>query len=205
MLALPLALLLLSLQAGVDDRTARRSFEAALVSDAEFRRKQFVEAGLPPIEALAAERRQVRRLMVRVWLPGAPPAIEIERRRNGSVTLLLTRKGHPDQRHTLPRSAWSEITRFDRAVFERPRYAPRSPGPPPYASCHGTSAYFEAADRGRVRTAGANQCADALVRFNAGQRAALAAFVRHALATQPACKPPAPREQPEDALARCFR
>jgi len=203
MLALPLAILLL--QGGVDDRAARRTFETALVRDAEFRRKQFVEAGLPPIEAVAAERRQVRRLMARVWLPGAPPAMEIERRRNGSVTLLLTRKGYPDQRHNLPRSAWAEITRFDRAVFERPRYVPRPPGPPPYASCHGTLAYFEAADRGRVRTAGANQCADALVRFNAGQRAALAAFVRHALATQPACKLPGPHELPEDALAKCFR
>jgi hypothetical protein len=91
---------------------------------------------------------------------------------------------------------------LDDGVFERPAPLPPTSAPPHQTNCHGMSAYFEAADPGRVRSAGAMECPRAVTPFNPARRAAVEAFVRITLAARRCTRNGG--EAVEWALSRCF-
>ena len=197
---LPAALLLAPLQPGL----TKARFEEGLAENARYNRRYFTEAGLPPIEAVAASGRKIRRLWLSVWLPGDPPVMEIERRANGSTTLTLAWKGRAPQRYKVQSAVWTQVTAFDDDIFRKPDFATYRPvltG----TSCHGDMAAFDAADARRVRSAGAWECRGGLETFNDAKLAAVAVFVRAAIATQPKCAPLAAEDKPSNAFVRCFR
>lgn len=181
------------------------SFRRGIAENAAYRREQFIAAGLMPIEEVARKRRDVRRLLVSVWLPGSPPVMEIERHRNNSVTLILTWPHKRAARHSLPASVWKKLTALDDAVFARPPYDLSRIGrrPAGVVSCHGDTADFEASVKGRVQTAGAGQCFPRLESFDAAKLSAVAVFVRAAISTRPDCA--MGDSAPADALVKCFR
>lgn len=169
---LPTTLLLLSIGSAQAQSHDKSAFQAAQRRNAEFRRDQFVDAGLPSIEAVAKSGRTVRRMWLQGFYPVGFPIMELERMRDGSVFFSLFRSGSVIHRVQLDGKIWRDIVAQDREVFEAP--TPTMPPPrPPTAVCHGDIAYFEAADSGRTRSAGAVACAGT---FNAAQRSAVDAF-----------------------------
>lgn len=179
-------------------------FRQAIADNATYHRERFIAAGLMPIEEAAKKERNVRRLLVSVWLPGRPPVIEIERQSDGSVTLLLTWQNEPSERHPLEASVWRDLTALDSAVFATPEYDLSRIGRSPEGSygCHGDTAAFEASIEGRVQTAGASQCLPRIESFDDAKLSAIALFSRVAIASRPGCTTDDTR--PADALVKCF-
>lgn len=162
--------------------TDRQSaFELALARDAEFRKAQFVEAGMPSIDDLAAAGRQVRRFWLRGPYPRQLPILQLERQADGIVIFTVFRRDGPAPRSVaLAPDAWSELTALDDGVFETVMPPPTT-GAAVGTACHGDSAYFEAADQGKVRTAGGMDCVGAAQPFNPARRASFAFFTREGL------------------------
>lgn len=159
------------------------AFRATLARLETFRKAEFVKAGLPSIDAVAASGRNVRRVMIRGFLPVRPPVMELERTASGDVFLSLLSNAGPVQRTAVDRSIWAELLAQDDAVFAEPRPAPPAPGPAPTTVCHGNAVYFEAADQGVVRTAGGVDCPRAFTRLTPAQRAAANMFIGVTLKT----------------------
>jgi hypothetical protein len=184
----------------------RAAFDAALASNRDYREKSFVEAGFRPLAELTAERCEVRRMLLRIWLPGARPGIEIERRRDGTAIMMLVHKGEPSQSFPLPAGSWEALTAGEEAAFAKPDYetATAERMPPGIVSCHGNVVHFQATGRAGPRSAGASQCRGSPEYFTPAKQAYLERFIRLAMATRPECRadPPTPIE---DAFARCFQ
>ena len=178
------------------------AFQASLAKEAQFRREGFIDAGFPAIEKVAASGREVRRLLLTGFLPGRPPVMELERFRDGSVTLLL-KHGSTQSRHAVPAALWNEIVALDAGVYEVPRPLPPLPAGWVPMNCHGTIAYFEASTRGAVKSAGAMDCPRALSPVNEARRKAVAALTRTALSTRAGCETGEVRD-PGMALVLCF-
>lgn len=195
----------LFLIASVDQDLTESAFRRAIAENAAFRRRQFITAGLTPIEEAAKGGRDVRRLHVLIWLPGRPPAMEIERHRGGKVTLVLAWKDLPSERHEIAASIWNELTALDKAVYTPERYDLKRIGriPEGMAGCHGDIAGFEASIGGQVRTAGAAQCAPRLESFNPAKVAAIKLFTQAAVKTRNDCV--FDEARPMDSLMQCFR
>jgi hypothetical protein len=198
-----LALLAASCATGAGGGAADPVVQAGLAANASFARERFVEKGLQAIEAAAREGREVRRLLVSAFVPGDLPAFELEKKRDGTVTLALARGGAVMQRIAVPAETWARLAALDAEV-----YAPPPPRAPVMAanrtvSCHGTGAMFESASRGTVRSAGAHQCANAVSPFNAARREAMTILVDLALAARPGCGRK-PGEDVDWPLSRCF-
>ena len=177
--------------------------EAALASNAEFGRTRFIEKGLQPIEEAARDGREVRRILVRAWVPGDLPALELEKLPDGSVTLALARGGAVEKRVPVPAGTWARFAALDAGVYAPP--PPRAPVSESArsASCHGTGALFESASGGVVRSASADQCVNASSPFNEARRETMNTLVDLALAAQPGCERKLD-ESMEWLLSRCF-
>ena len=198
-----LATLLLIATVGQD--VSELTFRRAIADNATYHRERFIEAGLMPIEEAAKKGRNVRRLLVSVWIPGRPPVMEIERQSDGSVTLLLTWQDKPSERHPLDASVWKDLMALDKAVFATPKYDLNQIGKPPEGvyGCHGDTAAFEASIDGRVQTAAASQCLPRMESFDDAKRSVIALFSKVAITTQPGCTTDDAR--PAEALIHCFR
>lgn len=177
-------------------------FHKQVAESATHRTGQFHERGLPPIAELAAQRREIRRVLLPIWMPGRSPALQFERRRDLSVTLTIAMPGRPVQQHTVAAGIWRELERHGEA-FRAPRPEdPRRPRPANVVSCHGTRAMFEAAGQRRHDGISPSQCAGSLADYRPAHHRAAQVMVRAALATQPGCA--ADERQPDMALWRCF-
>lgn len=198
-----LAGLLLFASAGQD--LSEPVFRKRVVDNAEFRRQQFIAAGLMPIEEAARRRRNIRRLRLWVWLPANPPVMEIERHHNKKVTLLLTWRDKPSERHFIPASIWEELKSLDKDVFAPPAYDLKRIGirPEGSVSCHGDIADFEASIGRQVRSAGAAQCFPRLESFDPAKLAAIKVFTQAAVASRNECQFDDAR--PADSFVKCFR
>lgn len=185
---------------------SQAAFEAGLASNREYREKLFAEAGFRPLDALAAEGREVRRMLLSIWLPGSRPGVEIERRRDGTAFMTLVHKDKPKESFPLPAGSWEVLTAGEEAAFAKPDYETASAKkmPPGIVSCHGNAVHFQAAGRAGVRSAGAQQCRDGIEYFTPAKKAYLERFIRLAMATRPECQAD-PRTPIEDAFARCFQ
>lgn len=118
----------LSLALIAADAPTQAVWERALAGNAEYRRGEFVAAGLAPIEEAAASGREVRRLRTSVWLPGRPPAIELERDRAGRVTLRLAWRDLPAETHAVSRALWDELPGTTRRSTRRLNTIPNGSG-----------------------------------------------------------------------------
>src|SRR5689334_10208971 len=97
------------------------ALRATLARLEAFRKAEFVKAGAPSIDTVAASGRTVRRVMVRGFMPVRPPVMELERTASGEVFLSLLGDTGPVQRTAVERSIWAELVAQDEAVFAEPR------------------------------------------------------------------------------------
>jgi hypothetical protein len=118
------------------------------------------------------------------------------------VSLRLIHPGGRQESFPVPEDAWDDMVALDEGVFEPPSPLPPMTGPAPQTACHGVSAFFEAADPGRVRTMGALDCYRGMPPFNPARRGAVEAFGRIALDARRCIR--SPGEALEWALSRCF-
>jgi hypothetical protein len=188
LISVAIAALCTALPAAAQERDPD-AFRATLARLEAFRKAEFVKAGAPSIDVVAASGRSVRRVLIRGVVPVRPPVMELERTASGDVFLSLLDSTGAARRMAVDRSAWAEVVAQDDAAFAEPRPAPPKPGPAPTTACHGDSVYFEAADHGKVRTAGGIDCPRAFTPLMPAQRAVMTMFgelALKALGCQPA-------------------
>ena len=149
----------------------------------------FITTAVTPIEVVAREGRELRRYRPHSFVPIELPAIEIERHRDRTVTLLLIWRSRPAERHKIPETIWRELTALDHVVFARQTHEPFpvQKDVSRVVACHGESADFEAATAGRVRTVSASECFSVIERLDAARLAAIGIFVKAAATTRPGC------------------
>lgn len=179
-------------------------FERGIASNVQFRAELFANAGLPPIETVAAAGGQVRRLHLRVWLPFSLPIMEIERLRKDFVVMRLYRDGSTVQEHAVAPSVWRDLEALDREVLRPPVFDPeRLNRKKTWSSCHGDTISLQVAKRRKAYSVGGNQCVDSVELYTGPMKAALAIFSKAAVQTQPACRADHEKD-PTRALERCF-
>lgn len=190
--------LLLSIAAPVSAQGSdRERGDEAQPADIAFNHRQFDDAGFIPIAEFQAGNREVRRLIVRDPYGFLPiPGVEIEKRRNGTVTMRLQYREWRTEPEPIDAAAWSRLVARDKDMFA-PREFRSAPAvdpsrPPPV--CHGWQLIVQSSNG----EAGSWwECQD-----GAGPRADyVRAFIDIALAARPAC----PRETDNRwAFQKCF-
>lgn len=196
------AVLLLAAPAGAVQLT-EADFRAGLADWARYRRDEFVKAGLAPIEQVAAERREVRRFQLSVWLPNRIPAVEVERRRDGDVVIRTARAGQAVTERVVPGTVWTRLIALDAVVFAKPQLADVRPWDERIASGHGDRIALEGSRRGKVLSAGGGQCVGSLETFGTAKRAVVAIYADALLDVEPGCRTLA-RDDSTAALIECF-
>ena len=163
-----------------------------------FTQSRLMEHGLTPLWTLQTQRRQVRQAIFSdPYMMMRLPAVEIERRRDGVVTLVVRGPNRVLEPVVLPPSAWAELMQSEQAnpdVFgsfgsyetwkKRVKAAQRStepmPHPPPI--CHAWGVTIGSTGREGVRFGGAGGCGG-----DREKMAHVALYARLAVSTRPAC------------------
>ena len=143
----------------------RADYERGQASQIQFEQKLFVDAGFQPLEAVAANKRTVKRALFEdpyMMLP--VPGVEIEQMPDGSVTLKVIGRGGESSAAILPASAWTRLTNLEGSML-RPRpyvaWDPAkagAPSPPLPPICHGWIVRFGAADKTGLGSGSWAQC-----------------------------------------------
>ena len=169
----------------------RAAYVRGQANQIRFEQKLFVDAGFQPIEALAADKRTVKRVLFAdpyMMLP--VPGVEIERMTNGTITLKLIGRTGASTPAILPTSAWTRLSSLQGTLLRPKQYVPwdppnaNAPVPLPPPICHGWIARFGTADETGVQSGSWGQC------WGADQPLSVFAveMARLAVSTRPACK-----------------
>jgi hypothetical protein len=169
----------------------RAIYERGQETQAKFEQELFVKAGFKPLDAIAFEKRTVKRALFEdpyMMLP--VPGVEIERLPKGSVTLKVIGRTVQSAPAILPASAWTRLTSLQGALFKRKAYVPwdppkadTSPLPPP-PTCHGWIVRFGTTGDDGVTSGSWAQCGS----NDQPELAYGAEIARLAVSTRPACK-----------------
>jgi len=177
---------------------SRARYDRIRTAQNAFTQSRLMEHGLIPLSPLQTQRREVRQaVFIDPYMMMRLPAVEIERRRDGVVTLVVRGPNRVLEPVALPSSAWTELMRSEQAnpdVFaafgpyrtwkKRVQAAHRStePMPPPPPICHGWGVTIGATGREGVRFGGASDCGG-----DRKKMAHAALYARLAVSTRPAC------------------
>lgn len=127
-----------------DPRTAdqRRRFEQEQVEQRAFELSFFDKIGFTPLASATAAHRQLRRVFYNDPYFMLPiPAVEIERRKDGTVTLRVIGYGWKTAPATLSPQIWDQLGRNDAVLFKKHVFKPWNEiplglPPPPPPICH---------------------------------------------------------------------
>jgi len=162
----------------------------------------FTRAGFPPIEEVQANGRQIRRLLLTdPYMMSAVPGIEVERHRDGHVTLRLQYFAWSGDSVSIDQVAWDALAAIEQEAFAAPAYSPEpvsqraSPPPPAPAICHGWGLWLQASVERRAVWSQCGGRGGPIVDY-AMQMLTLA------MATRPNCR--FERENPFASFSRCF-
>lgn len=183
----------------------RADYERGQASQVRFEQELFVDAGFQPIDALAADKRTVKRALFEdpyMMLP--VPGVEIERMPNGTITLKVIGRTGASAPAILPASAWAQLISLQ-GTFLRPKpYVPwdppkaSAPVPAPPPMCHGWLVRFGAADDTGVKSGSWAQCGGS----NQPGAAFAVRMAELAVSTRPSCK--FDEADPFGAFNACF-
>lgn len=129
-----------------------------------FEQRLFVQAGFQPLDAVARERRMVKRvLFTGPWMMPVT-GVEIERLANGSVTLRVIDRTGMTPPAMLPSDAWKRLTKLQGKLFRPKAYVPWDPPEaddpelPMPPVCHGWVLHFGTADQSGLGSGSWAQC-----------------------------------------------
>lgn len=132
-----------------------------------YEQSRLERSGFEPLHVAATQGRNVRRIAFADPYRMLPePAMEVERHKDGSVTLTMVGERVPHPPVRLAASEWRAITSWDDTVFARAVYQPWDPsadGPPRPGVpgfCHAWSAVAGATIEGDARSGSWSGCGD---------------------------------------------
>jgi len=186
----------------------RANYERGQARQFRFEQRNFIKAGLAPLEALRSQNRSVKRaFFVDAYGLFSIPALEIERLKHGRVVIRIVKRSGASTEANLRTSDWDLLTRLQGSLFRLKPYVAWDPsedlpgpiGPPPPV-CHGWYARFGLADETGLGSGGWSQCGDGR---NSPEYAFMSEMARLAVSNQKQCRfDPA---HAAESFSGCFR